>query len=105
MARLKFRITTIHLDDEEDAYGITAVVRDDTFATILDLLGADAANVAVSDTARGGTELTVMLAAPQMLELFRQVGKVAGDDPRYATGTSDVYDSLSCVVYGLMEKD
>jgi|SRR6516165_2602114 hypothetical protein len=98
MARLKFRLTTIALDEEEDVREVTAVVRDDTYRLITSLVG----DVQTISTARGGTELTIALPLDVMLKLFHEVGTIPGNDPRYAAGIEDIYESLTAVVFGLL---
>lgn len=98
MAHLRFRITSIALDEDEDVSSVTAVVRDDAHDLMLGILG----RVATSDVKRGGTEMTVTLPLADMRKLFSEIGRIPGDDPRYELGVSEVYASLSMVFYGLM---
>lgn len=99
MAHLKFRITNIALDEEEEVASITAVARDDAYEVITGILG----DVDTIARERGDTEMTVVLPTPQMLDLFRACGGMNGLDPRHDKGGHEIYDSLSWVVYGLME--
>lgn len=39
MARLRFRVTTVHLDEDEEVEAIDAVVRDDTLVAVEGLIG------------------------------------------------------------------
>jgi hypothetical protein len=102
MARLRFRVAAIYLDEEEDVERIDAVVRDDTLPVINDLIGA----VPVVSTARGGTELTITLDAVTIGKLFIAVGSlspsIAGDRYKH---TSEIWDSLSFVVHRMMDND
>jgi len=98
MARLQFRLSAIALDEEENVREVTAVVRDDTYGLITSLLG----DVNTVGRARGGTEMTIALPARAMWKLFREVGTIPGNDPRYPNGAHDIYDSLTAVVYGLL---
>lgn len=97
MARLKFRITNIALDEEEDVSGITAVVRDDAYQVITDMVGP----VETTAAARGGTEITIALPIATVRDLFQKVGEINGLDPRHPV-TTEVYDSLTAIFYGLM---
>jgi hypothetical protein len=98
MARLKFRVSGITLDEEEEVAAITAVVRDDTLAIIRAMIPG----VTVADRRRGGTEMTITMSAPDMVKLFGECGQIRGTDPR-SEHTSQVYDSIARVLYGLME--
>lgn len=100
MARLQFRLTTIALNEEEDVREVTAVVRDDTYRLITSLVG----DVQTISNGRGGTELTIALPLDVMLKLFHEAGAIPGDDPRFAAGVHDIYDSLTAVVYGLLDE-
>lgn len=97
MARLKFRISSIALDEEEDVSGITAVVRDDAYRIITDMVGP----VETTAAARSGTEITIVLPLSATRELFSRCGELNGLDPRHHV-TGEVYDSLSTIFYGLM---
>ena len=99
MARLKFRTTNIALDEDEDVAEVTAVVRDDAYEVITSSLG----QVRTTATARGGTEMTVVLPVGDAMKLFRECGAMNGLHPLHAKGSSEIYDSLSTVVYGLIE--
>lgn len=101
MARLRFRITIIHLDEEEDVEGIDARVHNETHAVIEQLIGE---RVPVVESDRGGTELVINLGVRQLVDLFGKAGKFAPVHPEHKH-TKDIYESLSFVVYGLMEKD
>lgn len=104
MARLEFRITTIHLDPDEDVEAITAVVRNDTLAAIGKLLShenADQIDVVSSD--RGDTEMTVKMPWPVVSALHSAAGTVDPETPEGKAVGVAVYDSLSQVVYGLMQ--
>jgi hypothetical protein len=99
VARLKFRVTRIDLDDDEYVSAVTAVIRDDTLGVVTQLIG----EVDVLSSARGNTEMTVRLPAATVARLFNEVGQICGDDPRYDAVGPDVHDSLSMIVYRLME--
>lgn len=98
MARLRFRITTIALDEEEDVSEVTAVVDGDTHRLISEVLDS----VTTTDTRRGGTETTIVLPVSDALELFDWCGKRNGLDEGWAS-SSEIWRSLSTVVYGLIE--
>ncbi len=101
MARLHFRVVNIHLDEEEEVSSVWAVARDDTVAVIEGLVGAVER---VGEPRRGGTESTIHLPHDEMVELFRKAGKFAPihDEHKH---TREIYESLSFIVYGLMERD
>lgn len=99
MARLKFRTASIILDEEEEVREITAIVVDDTLKVITDILG----QVTTLRSARGGAEMTIVLPVAKLLELFHACGRMNGYDPRYSMGGHEIYDSLSIVVYRLIE--
>ena len=98
MARLRFRISTIVLDEEEEVCSITAVVRDDTLAVIGKLIGEPP----VLHTSRGGTELTIVMPVGDVIRLFHACGKTVGPDYEH---TSEIYESLSFPVYRMIEED
>lgn len=98
MAKLRFRITSIALDEDEEVSGITAVVRDDTHQVITGMVGA----VDTSNVTRGGTEMTITMPVAQMSGLLRQCGKTTGEDPR-AEHTHEIYDSLNWLFCSLMD--
>jgi hypothetical protein len=102
MAHLRFRLVSIELDADEDPSGVTALVRDDTLKVITDMIGtvtvtADATTVTRAD------ELTIRLPLAQARDLFCQVGQIPTSDPRHEH-TTEVYDSLTAVFYGLMRE-
>lgn len=99
MARLKFRVTGILLDEEEDVAVVAACVDNDAYEVITGILG----EVNTMDTRRGGTEMAISLPVTDALKLFGECGRMNGHDPRYAKGSSEIYDSLSAIVYGLIE--
>ncbi len=101
MARLKFRATRISLNEEEDVSEVTALVDIDAYGLITDILGP----VHTTVTARGGTEMTVTLPVADALTLWRACGSMNGLDPRYDKGSHDIWESLSRIVYGLIEED
>lgn len=101
MARLRFRVATVHFDEEEEVDAIEAVVRDDTLAVIRTLID-DVATL--GNPRRGGTELTVGLDLNQVLDLCRAAGKTTGEHPDHEH-THEIYDSLSFVVYRMIERD
>ncbi|MFF5261401.1 hypothetical protein ACFY4C_20860 [Actinomadura viridis] len=99
MARLQFRVISIALDAEEEVARITALARNDAYEVITGILG----QVQTPTRERGGTEMTVILPVSQMLDLFRECGRMNGYDPRHDRGGHEIYESLSSVVYGLMD--
>lgn len=103
MAHLRFRVLNVYLDDEEDVKAIDAVVRDDTTRVIHDLVG-DAGAEELGAPRRGGTEFVLRLTRSQIYDLFDKVGKTTGEHPDHEH-THEIYDSLSFVVYRMMEDD
>ena len=98
MGNPKFRLTSIALDEQENVSAVTAAVSTSTLAVIREFLGD------VGWTVLSESESSVTLPAPEMLELFRACGKLSGRDPRYEH-SHEIYDSLSRVVYGLIETE
>ncbi len=99
MAKLKFRVTTIALDDEEDVASVTAIVRDDAYQVLTGILGWEPATA----TARGGTEMTVELSAADMMTLLRECGSISSYDPRYDAGSGEIYAAMNWIYYSLMD--
>jgi len=93
-----FRIASIHLDEDHDVSGITAVIDAPYLASVRQLTIGD--SIVVSRRERGDTELWVELDTAQLLSLFREVGNRLDADPLQIPGA---YSALSMVVYGLME--
>nr|WP_221374481.1 hypothetical protein [Actinoplanes polyasparticus] len=94
-----FRITTIHLDEDHDVSGITAVIDAPYLPALMELAtGGD--NVQVTRRERGDTELWVELNVGELMSLFREVGNRLDADPLQIPGA---YNALTMVVYGLME--
>ena len=93
-----FRVTTIWLDRDQEVSAVAAVADDIT---------VDWIRVTVS----GGMDITggdpqgtlIKMPVTTMLELFRAAGKVPGNDP-WGPHAHVIYDSLSSVVYGLIEE-
>jgi hypothetical protein len=98
MAQLHFRITDIALDEEEDVTALTAVVDRGIFEVITGILP----KVTTTDERRGGTEMVITLPIADAQKVWRECGRMTGADPRYAKGTTEIYDSMCMVVYGLM---
>jgi hypothetical protein len=98
MARLKFRLTCITLDEEEDPKDVAAVVDSDAYEVITGFLG----KVTTTDTRRGGTEMAIVIPIANASKLFHECGKLNGLDPRYGKGSGEIYDSLTMVFYGIM---
>jgi hypothetical protein len=97
--RADFRLTRIDLDREEDVASVVAVTTPMVLTTIGEVLGT--APEVLSRT-RGDTEVEIRLRGQEVLDVFNGFGKFPGSDPRHCQA---VYDSLGCVVYGLMEDD
>lgn len=92
-----FRISSVHLDEDHEVSGITAVID----APYLAPLTAHAAgDVQIIRRERGDTELWVELDVTELLSLFRAVGSLLDADPMQIPGA---YNALTLVVYGLME--
>jgi hypothetical protein len=100
VARLHFRLTNVALDEEEEPQGVTAVVDEGAYEVIAGILG----EVNMTDRRRGGTEITVALPINDVRKLFHECGKINGLDPRYDKGSSEIYDSLTMVFYGIMQE-
>lgn len=100
MARLRFRLATIHLDEDEHVAAVETVVRDDTHRVVTELVG----QVLVLESRRGDTELVVHLTRRQVLDLFDACGRFTDLTPGHEH-TSEVYGSLSMVVHGLMDDE
>ncbi|MGX6604816.1 hypothetical protein ACWKSP_22210 [Micromonosporaceae bacterium Da 78-11] len=92
-----FRIATIHLDEDHDVAGITAVIDAPFLDSVRTLSEAD---VPVTRRERGNTELWVELDVTALLKLFQAVGSRLDANPLQVPGA---YNALSLVVYGLME--
>lgn len=92
-----FRISSIHLDEDHDVTGITAVIGAPYLTAVQQLTVGD--TILVSRRERGDTELWVELDTAQLLSLFREVGNRLDADPLQIPGA---YNALSLVVYGLM---
>lgn len=93
-----FRLTSIALDENEDVSAVIAAASPSTLGVIRELIG-DVSWSVVSET-----ESAVTLPVADMRRLFRACGKLPGTDPRHEH-TYPVYDSLSHVIYGLMEEE
>ena len=98
MARLKFRLTCVTLDKEEDPSDVAAVVDKDAYEVITEILG----KVTTHDIRRGGTEMAISLPINDASKLFHECGKINGLDPRYDKGSGEIYESLTMVFYGIM---
>ena len=98
MSNPKFRLASVAFDENEDVSAVTAAVSTSTLGVIREFLGD------VPWTVLSETESAVTIPAPEVLRLFRACGKLPGTDPRYEH-THEVYDSLSLVVYGLIETE
>ena len=93
-----FRVTTITLDRDQEVSAVQAVADDVT---------VDWIRLTVS----GGMDITggdpqgtlIRMPVGTMLELFRLAGKMPGTDPAYPHAHV-IYDSLSRVVFGLIEE-
>lgn len=96
MSNPRFRLTSVAFDEREDVSSVTAAAGTATLAVIREFLGD------VPWTVLSEAESSVTLPAQDMLRLFRECGKLNGFDSRFAH-THRIYDSLSHVVYGLIE--
>lgn len=94
------RIESIHLDEDHNVAGITAVV-DAPYLPALNaamFLRPESRKLVVRSE-RGDTELWLSLNCRNLLDLFRAAGKWTGETEL----VPGVYDALAMVVYGLME--
>lgn len=98
MANPKFRLASVAFDENEDVSSVTAVASASTLAVIREFLGD------IGWTVLSESESSVTFPVSQALELFDATGKVNGLDPR-SEHTSPVWNSLSTVVYGLIETE
>ena len=98
MANLRFRLTNIALDEEEDVATVTAVVRHDAYAIITKLIGP----VETTARERGGTEMTIKLPIDDASALFRACDKMSGEDPEPLKSSHEIYHSLALIFLGLM---
>ena len=97
MSNPKFRLTSIVFDESEEVSAVTAAAGTSTLAVIREFLGN------VPWTVVSESESSVTLPVAEMLKLFRACGSLPGTDPRYEH-THPIYNSLSLVVYGLIEE-
>lgn len=95
-----WRIETITLDEDEEVASIIAVL-DAPYLDRLDKLiwPQNDGCATVVRRERGDTELWVSLDVGQLLALFRAVGSLTDE----AKNIPGCYDSLSFVVYQMME--
>ncbi len=100
MARLRFRVTTIHLDENEDVSAVEAVVRDDTLVAVEHLIGA----VRRAGRPWPSGAQAVWLDTAEIVKLFNAADKTTREHLCYEH-TGEIYDSLSFIVYGLMDRD
>lgn len=94
---VRFRVTSIALDENEDVAAVTARAGTATLKVITDFLDD------VSWTVVSEQESEITLPLPDLLKLFHECGGLSGLDPRHEH-THRIYDSLSMVVYGLIEE-
>lgn len=99
-----WRIETITLDEDEEVASITAVL-DAPYLDRLDKLiwPQNDGCATVVRRERGDTEVRVSLDVGQLLALFRQVGNLTDLPEDEAKNIPGCYNSLSFVVYQLME--
>lgn len=100
MAKLQFRVTNIRFDEEEEVTELTAIVRNDAYKVITGIL----ANVNTTNTARGGTEMTIILPVSDAMNLFRECGKMTGLDPWSEQGGQEIWKSLNWVYCSLIDE-
>lgn len=98
MAHLNFRLLSITLGEEEDVREVTAAVSAGAHELIIGLVGP----VMTMSSVPSGSVQTVILPVDVARKLFRAAGQLSGTDPRYDLGSTEVYDSLSAIFYGLM---
>jgi hypothetical protein len=94
----KFRIATVTMNDEEDVSSVTAVAAPATLRVIQRLIGE------IPFTVLGEQEMQVTLGVPAIRELHAACGKFCGNDLEYEHAT-EVYDSLSWVLYRMISDD
>lgn len=94
---VRFRVTSIALDEGEDVSAVTARASTATLRVIGEFIDD------ISWTVIDESESEIVLPLPDLLKLFRDCGDLSGLDPRHEH-THRIYDSLSVVVYGLIEE-
>jgi len=92
------RVSSVAFDEGQEVSTVTMIVSTGTLEAIKAFVPE------ATWTVRSETENEVTLLVQDMLTLFRHAGRTSGLDPRYPH-TSQIYDSLTMVVYGLMEDD
>lgn len=95
---VRFRVTSIALDEQENVAAVTARAGSATLRVIAEFI--DGLSWQVIDE----RESEIVLPLPGLLKLFHDCGGLNGLDPRH-DHTHRIYDSLSMVVYGLIETE
>ena len=97
MADRQFRLRSIGFDAGEEVAEVAAAVTGKARELITTLVGELVALPVVE-----GGELVVILPVADALKLFAVAGQTRGTDPDHEI-LHEVYNSLSVVVYGLIE--
>jgi hypothetical protein len=95
-----FRVTSIELDPEEEVSAVRVQVTARAYEVIT---GQLLTGETVKTLDHGNDHRLIELLTPQVTRLHSLTGKFSGDDPLYPV-TTEIYDSLCMVVYGLMEE-
>ena len=98
MTKMNFRVTSIELDPDEDVTAVRAMATAEAARVIAGFGGIEPPSVPVGPD---GPRL-MTFSVPQIMKLHEATGKIRGDDPVYPV-TTEIYDSLCMVIYGLIE--
>jgi hypothetical protein len=97
MSDVKFRVTRIDLDDNQDVDMVHAVADDATVAVISELTAGP-----VGTVGRYGADAVIRMPVRVMLEIWRAQDTMPGTDPRYRYPVSD---SLGRIYFGLISEE
>lgn len=90
------RVSSVAFDEDQEVAAVTMIVSTSTLEVIRSFLPE------TEWTVRSETENEVTLPVHACTALFRHAGHVTGLDPRHPH-TTQIYESLTMVVYGLMD--
>lgn len=98
----EFRVVRINLDEDENVFGVRVRASYRALQVMRELIG----KVEVHQARQGADDTHVFVILPlfQMRQLKATTGKIRGDDPRSAV-TGRMYDSMSMVLYSLVDTD
>jgi hypothetical protein len=94
-----WRITTIHLDDDENAVAVTAVVAGDMFDRLRQHLN-DTHPIDVVRSEHDGALLHVQVDVPQLLSIYRSARDRPRTDPAYVPGLWASIDRIAAFLMG-----